>query len=76
MANSLMKAVVDLQAERVQADGSDRHSTPVSARDADWILAMAAALGTDSGYFIPIAPSAAAFQDLFDAIRAEAFKDR
>jgi hypothetical protein len=41
-------------------------------RDADWALAMGAALGTDSGYSIPIVPEPQAFRQLFDAIRQRA----
>jgi hypothetical protein len=38
--------------------------------DRDWILAMTAALGTDSQYMVPIVPSVDAFRQLFAALRA------
>jgi len=41
-------------------------------RDRDWILAMAAALGTDSGYKVPIVPKPEPFRELFDSLRASA----
>jgi hypothetical protein len=41
-----------------------------STRDTDWVLAMAEALGTDSGYSVPIVPTAEAFRELFAAIRS------
>lgn len=46
-----------------QGSGETHH------RDADWVLAMAQALGTDSGYSVPIAPTPEAFRALFDALR-------
>jgi hypothetical protein len=42
----------------------------IQARDTDWVLAMAEALGTDSGYSVPIVPTADAFRELFSAIRS------
>lgn len=39
---------------------------------ADWVLAMAKALGMDSGFRIPIVPDVEAFKDLFAAVRASA----
>lgn len=39
-------------------------------RDADWVLAMADALGHDSGYNVPIVPEAEPFRKLFAEIRA------
>jgi len=48
-------------------------STPANSplgRDADWALARAKALGTDSGYSIPIVPSVEAFRELFAAVRS------
>lgn len=41
-----------------------------STRNTDWVLAMAEALGTDSGYSVPIVPTAEAFRELFAAIRS------
>ena len=46
-------------------------SSPLG-RDADWALAMAGALGTDSGFSVPIVPSVEAFRMLFDAVRSRA----
>lgn len=39
-------------------------------RDRDWILAMTAALGSDSGFKVPIVPEAEPFSDLFAAMTA------
>ena len=41
-----------------------------SKRDTDWILAMGAALGMDSGFSIPIVPEVEPFRQLFAALRA------
>jgi hypothetical protein len=51
------------------ATASQESSSP-HGRDADWALAMAQALGTNSGYSVPIVPDADAFRKLFDAVRA------
>lgn len=40
-------------------------------RDSEWVLAMARALGADSGLTIPIVPDADAFRKLVTAIREE-----
>lgn len=40
--------------------------------DADWVLAMAGALGTDSGILVPIVPSREGFRQLFDEVRRRA----
>jgi hypothetical protein len=40
-------------------------------RDRDWILAMAHALGTDSGFNVPIVPTVEQFKLLFAAVRAQ-----
>lgn len=44
-------------------------------RDRDWVLGMAYALGTDSGYDVPIVPKIEPIKALFDAIRSGARKD-
>ena len=41
-----------------------------SKRDTDWILAIGAALGMDSGFSIPIVPEVEPFRQLFAALRA------
>jgi len=38
-------------------------------RDRDWILAMAYALGLDSGYEVPIVPEVEVFKRFFAALR-------
>jgi hypothetical protein len=43
-------------------------------RDHDWILAMAAALGTNSGFSVPIVPTKEAFEALFADIRQAALR--
>lgn len=40
----------------------------LKSRDKDWILAMAEALGSDSGFVIPIVPEARLFEELFEAV--------
>lgn len=42
------------------------------ARDRDWILAMAAALGMGSGHHVPIISEPEPFRELFAAVRREA----
>lgn len=42
---------------------------PAVGRDQDWILAMAASLGTNSGLHVPIVPTKEAFDKLFAAVR-------
>ena len=39
-------------------------------RDKDWVLAMAYALGLDSGYEVPIVPEVEVFKRFFAALRA------
>lgn len=41
-------------------------------RDLEWILAMAEALGTNSGLSVPIVPDVEAFRKLFEEVRARA----
>ena len=41
---------------------------PAPDRDTDWILAMASALGPDSGFRVPIVPTPEAFKELFAAL--------
>ncbi len=55
-----------------RAGASRGVAPPDDARDRDWILAMAAALGTDSGFHVPIAPTKEAFAQLFAAVRGVA----
>lgn len=45
--------------------------TVTAKRDADWIWAIAQALGTDSGFNVPIVPDVEAFRKLFEAVRAK-----
>jgi hypothetical protein len=45
-------------------------ATLTDARDQDWILAIAASLGMNSGYSVPIVPTKEAFDTLFASIRA------
>lgn len=52
-----------------QAALATKASSPLG-RDADWALAMAEALDSDSGYSVPIVPSPDAFRALFAAVRA------
>ena len=40
----------------------------LSRRDTDWVLAMGAALGTDSGHYVPIVPEVEPFRKLFAAL--------
>jgi hypothetical protein len=39
-----------------------------SRRDRDWVLAMAAALGSDSGFSVPLVPEAEPFRKLFASL--------
>lgn len=48
------------------------NAEPVANRDIDWILAMSHALGTNSGFNVPIVPTVEQFKILFDAIRKDA----
>lgn len=44
----------------------------VERRDRDWLLAMADALGTGSGYRVPLVPESEPFRELFAVVRREA----
>lgn len=44
-------------------------------RDREWIIAIGGALGTHSGFSVPVVPSADAFRELFLAIRERAVKE-
>jgi hypothetical protein len=65
---------VILQHARRQALELLTHALCIEAaltdRDKDWILAMAAALGANSGFAVPIVPTVEAFKALFHDIRA------
>lgn len=63
---------VDLEVKATQeTTGPFAGESASQKRDRDWILAMAAALGTDSGFNVPIVPEAEPFRDLFAAVRAQ-----
>ena len=53
----------------------ERLRAELANRDRDWVLAMASALGTNSGYMVPIIPEPKPFEELFAAIIATARND-
>ena len=71
--NELCIRIDELAAEneRLRAD----LDTAQQNRDRDWVLAMAYALGTDSGHDVPIVPKIEPIKALFDAVRATARND-
>lgn len=56
--------------ERLSEVGPFQGESELMKRDRDWVLAMAYALGVDSGFNIPIVPEPAPFRTLFAEIRA------
>jgi hypothetical protein len=61
---TMLKAYQEAQAALDAIEGGSPHGP-----DVDWTLAMAAALGTDSRFQVPIVPNADAFRELFKAVR-------
>lgn len=67
--------VSDMEAQATKIAELERENAELRAdRDRDWILAIGAALGFESGFNVPIIPDVRPFQELFAAIRQRALR--
>lgn len=71
-ANAFIETLRDALPSKAENDKLKERIEELEAsnarRDRDWVLAMASALGTNSGFSVPLVPEAAPFRKLFAAL--------